>query len=341
MALITSFFDDFTGPSLGAEWSPQHGFARTGNAEAQIYETAAVTFDGNSNLVITANSFANMSVADQGLSGATDTIGSGNSGTLNSTTAQTLVLNTTPTSFPTPGGIITVVHSGVTYYAFYTGVSGFNLTGVKLTSAVGPITLSTGDAVAFDYPYQSGEIDTRDTFLYGEFTCRAKFPPGNGIWPAFWLVESGGATTEEIDTMEWQGKFPTQVHNTYIWSYSPSLQTSNNALDVGVDMSAGYHIYGLIWSPWGLTWTFDGTVTKTWTLWDAHKVGTVIPNEAMTLIVNLALGSGATTFGGPVDATTPFPAQYLVDWVRVKPLTPRTRFLVNSSGQRVRARRHV
>lgn len=335
MAQATSLFDDFTDDTLDTTvWSPQQGYARTGNAEAEIYELDAVTLDGSEQgiLQLRASSYADLGLANVTLAGTVTAINSANTGTL-STSPQVLTINSV-TNYPTAGGFLAVVHAGTTYQVTYTGVSGSALTGCTIETG-GPITLTTGDAVSFTYPYKSGEINCRSTFQYGEFMVRAKFPPGNGIWPAFWLVESSGSV-QEIDTLEWTGKTPTQVHNTYIWSYSPSRQTSNNAIDVGIDLSLDWHEYGLVWSPYGLVWLFDGTVTKKWDFRDAQKATTVVPSEQMTLIINLAIGSDATTFGGGPNAQTVFPAVYEVDWVRVAPLAVTPRFVTNASGQRSR-----
>ena len=68
------------------------------------------------------------------------------------------------------------------------------------------------------YTYSSGELTTENTlnqtngFLqaFGYFECYAKVPAGNGVWPAFWLLDgrtenAGGYWPPEIDIMEYVG----------------------------------------------------------------------------------------------------------------------------------------
>jgi beta-glucanase (GH16 family) len=58
---------------------------------------------------------------------------------------------------------------------------------------------------------------------YGYFEMRAKFPPGPGGWPAFWLVTQNAildkkTTYAEIDILEWYGGDPKGHHSTvHLW----------------------------------------------------------------------------------------------------------------------------
>jgi hypothetical protein len=317
VGLTSSFYDDFTASTLDtSSWLILSNSSRTGNAEQEIYEPAGVSLDGSAqgNLLLTANSFANLGSSNQQLTGTSTTVVSG---TL-STTTSTITLAST-TNYPASGGVCNITHNGINYLVNYASVSGATLTGCTLYSG-GPVTLSSGDPIYFAFVYQSGEINSFHQYLYGGFFARCKFPPGAGLWPAFWLVQNGGSV-EEIDIIEFLGSGPTSLHNTYIWSYSPKEQTANNAISIGEDLSAGWHTYGVIWTPLGLTWIFDDQVTKTFSYHDATLAGTVIPYEPMNIILNLAVGSNSS-FGGGISAQTAFPAVFEVDWVKVFPVSP-------------------
>ena len=70
--------------------------------------------------------------------------------------------------------------------------------------------------------YTSARLNTanKKTFKYGKIEARIKFPEGNGLWPAFWMLgsnidENGGDTpwpeTGEIDIIELYGSKSTSV----------------------------------------------------------------------------------------------------------------------------------
>jgi len=77
--------------------------------------------------------------------------------------------------------------------------------------------------------WQSGLIQTVDkqghgfAQQYGYFEMKAKFPPGAGGWPAFWLLTQNGfldkkATRGEIDIVEWYGSDPRHHHaSIHLW----------------------------------------------------------------------------------------------------------------------------
>jgi beta-glucanase (GH16 family) len=145
-------------------------------------------------------------------------------------------------------------------------------------------------------------------FLYGYMEMRAQFPPGDGMWPAFWLVPSDYSWPPEIDAMEWQGGTPTIDYATIHWrDKSGHLQQDGTSYDTHVDLSAGYHTYGVDWQRNAVTWYFDGTPIKTFT-----KTAD-IAHKPMYVIVNLAIG-GWISFPNP---QTKFPAVMSVDYVKV------------------------
>jgi beta-glucanase (GH16 family) len=134
------------------------------------------------------------------------------------------------------------------------------------------------------------------------------------MWPAFWLLPADGTWPPEIDALEWQGGTPTIDYATIHWGverhgHHPS---SGTAYDTGIDLSEGFHTYGLDWQADAVTWYFDGKIIKTFT-----KVND-IPHKPMYILVDLAVG-GWISFP---DSSTHFPATMLVDYVRVWPHKP-------------------
>lgn len=143
---------------------------------------------------------------------------------------------------------------------------------------------------------------------------RAKFPPGAGMWPGFWLLPADGSWPPEIDVMEWQGGTPTINYATIHWGKQRDGKhpQSGTAYDSKLDLSADFHVYGVDWQADSVTWYFDGKVIKKFT-----RVS-VIPHKPMYILIDLAVG-GWISFP---DVKTHFPAPMLVDYVRVWPHKP-------------------
>ena len=168
------------------------------------------------------------------------------------------------------------------------------------------------------YNYTSGIVETGGTptspptfsFLYGYMEMRSKFPPGKGMWPAFWLLPADGTWPPEIDAMEWQGGTPGIDYATIHWGKNNN--SSGTSYNTGVDLSSDFHTYGVDWQATYVTWYFDGQVIKQITN------TAVIPHKPMYILVDLAVG-GWISFP---DKNTHFPATMLVDYVRVWPHKP-------------------
>jgi beta-glucanase (GH16 family) len=80
------------------------------------------------------------------------------------------------------------------------------------------------EAVKPKFPYTSGLISTGGhlnkqlfAFKYGYIEMRAKFPPGAGIWPAFWMLPADGTWPPEIDIVEGQGQKPSIDYLSFHW----------------------------------------------------------------------------------------------------------------------------
>ena len=171
-----------------------------------------------------------------------------------------------------------------------------------------------------DSYYTSARLKTQglQNFQYGRIEGRLKVPPGAGLWPAFWMLGSdfNGSNWPdcgEIDIMEYIGKEPDLIFGTLHGpGYSGALglskwnrQTYNIADD--------FHTYVIEWDPDQIRWYYDGTQYFTVNRADVGDREWVF-NQPFFIILNLAVGG---QLPGPVGLDTVFPAQYLVDYVRV------------------------
>lgn len=172
--------------------------------------------------------------------------------------------------------------------------------------------------------YSSGFVSTKGTrdWLYGRFEIRAKLPtaPGSstGLWPAFWMRPTGGGTGE-LDVLEAVGgpvgsPEPASVHQTIWYDYDGTHPQQSRAVALpSGSPSDGFHVYALDWAKGSMRWSVDGTVT-----YERTRATTPWLDEAfarpMFLRLNLAVGG---SWPGAPDADTRFPADFLVDYVRV------------------------
>jgi beta-glucanase (GH16 family) len=170
--------------------------------------------------------------------------------------------------------------------------------------------------------YTSGRMNTAGKFTtqYGRVEARVKVPKGNGLWPAFWMMGADFLTGRpwpyngEIDIMEVLGRNTSEAYSTL---HAPQY---NGAGGYGqkyatVDLSQDFHVWAAEWDSKGIKFLLDGNQ-----VFYASKAtveatrGPWIFDHPFYLILNLAVGGD---FPGPVDASTPFPARMLVDYVRV------------------------
>jgi beta-glucanase (GH16 family) len=159
--------------------------------------------------------------------------------------------------------------------------------------------------------YTAARIQTEGRFsqTYGIFEARIKLPPGHGLWPAFWLEGAninkvGWPRCGEADVIEFSDHRPSLVSG---FAHGP--QYSHDAhYSFDEPLTAGYHTYGIDWTPNGITWTFDG---RAYSHMDSYPGWPF--NHPFFLILDLAVGGA---FAGSPEPTS-FPAHLLVDWVRV------------------------
>lgn len=167
------------------------------------------------------------------------------------------------------------------------------------------------------------------TKTYGRIEARIKMPSGNGIWPAFWLLPATKdygtwASSGEIDIMEAKGRLPNRIYGTVhfgqAWpgnKYSGGMYKFKNASTI-----SDFHVYSLEWEPGLLRWLVDDEVFYETSQWWSLGVNESMPydypapfDKPFYILLNLALGGNYDGGVNPEDYV--FPAQMLVDYVRV------------------------
>ena len=167
--------------------------------------------------------------------------------------------------------------------------------------------------------YTQGYLDTigKRSWTYGRFEIRAKSPnqPGTstGLWPAFWLRPDGGGNGE-IDVTELPGGPDHYRKSTagIFYDYSPVKQDARLAVPGGGHPGDGFHTYATEWTAESLKWYIDGEL-----LWTRDKSTTPWYDEVFHKPYHLRLNFQVGGWLGDPDPATVFPADFVVDHVRV------------------------
>ena len=152
------------------------------------------------------------------------------------------------------------------------------------------------------YAFTSGMVATAGTFhfTYGYVQFRAHVPSGTGLWPALWLLPSSESWPPEIDVLEVQGADPSVAALTY----HPIHRRQEQRQVHTTNLSEGWHVFAIDWTPDSIVWYVDGRA--------AFEVTGDVPSQPMYLVMDLAV-SGLQ----PPNASTTFPASLDVNDVRV------------------------
>ena len=161
-----------------------------------------------------------------------------------------------------------------------------------------------------NYKYLSGIINTYNTFsfMYGYVEIRAQATAGKGFMPAQWMLRTDQGTLGEIDLMEVIGSKPNKLNSTIHYQNLDGTSVQANVVRATtVDLSQAMHTYGVDWREDTITFYLDGV-----------KMGEMVTPDAMKawmyLLTNLTVGG---ILAGNPDATTPWPGQYKIDYIRV------------------------
>jgi beta-glucanase (GH16 family) len=177
------------------------------------------------------------------------------------------------------------------------------------------------EGVARDYT--SGRMKTQGKFSqkYGRFEARIKIPAGQGMWPAFWMLGDDIGQVRwpacgEIDIMENIGKEPGTIHGSihgpgYIGTVgieAPYHLTDNQRF------ADNFHVFAVEWDPESISFYVDQDLYVRRTRADLRPGWKWVLDKPFFVILNLAVGGD---WPGDPDSSTAFPAEMLVDYVRV------------------------
>jgi beta-glucanase (GH16 family) len=167
--------------------------------------------------------------------------------------------------------------------------------------------------------YTSARLTTKDRleFTYGRVEASMKLPEGTGLWPAFWMMGNNSDTavwpaSGELDIMEFIGSEPGVVYGTAHGPGYVGAEGLGGNVDLGVDLSAGFHEYAVEWEPDEINWFVDDRLFAT-----VHREdvpGEWVFDHPFYLLLNLAVGGN---WPGSPDEATVFPQSLVVDTIRI------------------------
>lgn len=174
---------------------------------------------------------------------------------------------------------------------------------------------------------QNALIDTDGKFYqkYGYFEVRAKLPIGRGCWPAFWLYNHDlSGVRPEIDVFEAfsGGNINNDWANAALhpiryagsaWSKQMTmLSIFNSANTLGyVDLSADWHIYGVLWKRGVIQFFFDGKSIGAY----LFPTTSTEMDMRMYMTIDLFLG-GPSGQANTTETPTGQTNSLMVDWCR-------------------------
>ena len=177
--------------------------------------------------------------------------------------------------------------------------------------------------------YTSARLKTQGlfSFQYGRLEFRAQVPEAQGLWPAGWLLGNN------VATINWPGCGEQDVMERVNAATNPDFNQGSvhgpgfTGISVGspYHFPAGvtastWHTYGMIWKPGTVSYYVDDPANIYATFSNASLTGlsgATWPfdgGQSNFIILNLAVGG---SYPGAPTPATPFPAQILVDYVRL------------------------
>ena len=154
--------------------------------------------------------------------------------------------------------------------------------------------------------------------MYGRTDIRAKIPKGKGIWPAIWMLgadidQNNWPKCGEIDIMELRGSKPRELLATMHFGNSTAdRRQKGTTAQQPADLSDDFHVYSVVRSRDQIRVFIDGQQYFSFTSGDAAPYSYPF-NNSFFMVLNLAIGGD---FDGNPDASTTFPQQMQVDYVR-------------------------
>jgi len=182
--------------------------------------------------------------------------------------------------------------------------------------------------------FTSGRIRTEGNVevLYGTVEARLRLPDSlqNGLWPAFWTLggnfrQVGWPACGELDILEMgsesaiaDGVIHRRVASAAHWENEGTRADFGGSLDYPTNLNDGaFHLFRMEWTPDRVTTYVDDR--EIWFIDVAPDVCTDCTefHQPHYILLNMAVGGSYTGILDEAGVTAPFPAELVVDYVRI------------------------
>lgn len=163
-------------------------------------------------------------------------------------------------------------------------------------------------------PFTSGEVFSSIEFGQGHYLeVRCKIPKGRGLWPAFWFWSGKNKTYQEIDAFEiWSDDTRRLLVSNY-WQDAQTGKVQSESKRIRprdlsgkrIDMSEHFLTFATYWDETGVRYLLNNKLIA--------QFKNHIATDPMPIILNIAVEGGKNQ----PDEKTVFPADYIIDYVRV------------------------
>jgi hypothetical protein len=165
--------------------------------------------------------------------------------------------------------------------------------------------------ISFAKDYWSGEVRTKESFLYGRIEVRMKSAQASGVTSTLFTYNTSSSIYNEID-IEIMGKDNDEVQYT---TFTPDQTGVNFRQTVSFNPHASFHVHAIEWTPDYVAWYVDG--------FEIHRDNSdrikalFLPQAIM---MNFWMPNSVDWAGTFNDNNLPLYAMY--DWVKYYEYTP-------------------
>ena len=193
------------------------------------------------------------------------------------------------------------------------------------TVAGGFLTITAKEESAGGLDYTSARLRSlgKGDWTFGRMEMRARMPIGQGIWPAFWMLPSDTsiygtwAASGEVDIVEYIGSQPNRILGTIHFGgpYPQNVYSTSSYFLTSGTFNDDFHVFAVEWEFGEIRWYVDGILYAARTEWFSTGGPFPAPFDVdFHLLLNLAVGGNLP---GPPNASTVFPQELVIDYVRV------------------------